>query len=91
MAINHHHDHNNPDNHNKADRINSKPVQRERYGLIEWNGLSGFVSYGLEPRAYTGKETTPNDTRGNTSETTNEQGQLIQTRCQLGQVCEPMS
>lgn len=36
--------------------IADRPEPRNRPGLIEWNGRSGFMAYGLEPRAFTGKE-----------------------------------
>jgi len=55
-------------------------VPKQRYGLIEWNGLSGFVSYGLEPAARTGRQ--------------DESGPGILSedcRSELGRVSEPMN
>lgn len=60
-------------------------VPTQRYGLIEWNGLCGFVSYGLEPAARTGGPKEP----GERPSFDNETEESI--RHELGRVSEPMN
>ncbi|MGP1347064.1 MAG: hypothetical protein ACTS3F_10415 [Phycisphaerales bacterium] len=61
-------------------------VKRQRYGLIEWNGLSGFVSFGLEPGARTGGGGASGGGAGGGAAAGDGAARL-----ELGSVCEPMS